>query len=325
MTRIGILLVALLVVLPVHAEIVDQVLASVDTEPILLSDVLMEIGPEIATMRQNASSAEEFNQMMEARIRETLEQSIDSRILLREAQLAGLEIDQSEVDRRINRFKTSYPSIEEYIADLERAGVTETEMRDRFVKQQMARSMANIKMTQFEEEVVISESEVAQYFYDHEDEFASQERARCRQIFVPKTGDPAQDDINRARLGELIADLEAGADFAELAIEHSQGPAAADGGAMGWITRSTGEFEGDLIPELEAALFELKPGESTGVIETAGGFHILKMTEYKASGNATLDEVRKVIGPILRNEAAAERFENWLAELRKRSRVQIFY
>jgi len=40
---------------------------------------------------------------------------------------------------------------------------------------------------------------------------------------------------------------------------------------------------------LEQALFELEPGQFTDVIETAGGFHILKMVEYKAAGNATLD------------------------------------
>ena len=183
------LLSAILIAVPVRAEIVDQVLASVDVEVILLSDVLMEIGPEINVMREQARSAEEFRSMMDARIRETMEQSIDSHILLRESLLAGLTIDEAEADRRIEAFKDSYPSIEEYLADLERAGVTESEMRERFLKQQKARSMASIKMREFEEQVVVSESDVAQYYYDNIDDFVKQERARTRQIFMPKTID----------------------------------------------------------------------------------------------------------------------------------------
>ena len=319
------LLVAFVVGVSAYAETVDQVLASVDTEVILLSDVLMEIGPEINTLREQASNAEEFQMLMDGRIRETLEQSIDSRILLREGLLAGLTIDESEAVRRIDKFKKSYPSIEDYLKDLDRAGITETEMRDRFIKQQKLRSMAAIEMREFEGEVVISESEVAQYFFDHQDEFAQQERARCRQIFMPKTANEQENAIARARLGELIAELEAGADFADLAIRYSSGPAANDGGAMGWIVRSGPDIEGDLIPVLEDAVFSLKQGEFTDVIETDGGFHILKVDEYMEAGGATLDEVRKDIGPILRAEAAAVRFEKWLAELRKRSRVQVFY
>lgn len=315
----------MLVALPVPAEIVDQVLASVDTEAILLSDVLMEIGPEIPSMREQARNAEEFQAMMDARIRETLQQSIDSRILLREALLAGLTIDDGAADRRIEKFKASYPSIEEYIRDLEKAGITETEMRERFLKQQKARSMASIKMRDFEEEVVVSESEVAQYYYDHVEEFSQQERARCRQIFIPKTSDAQENAVARARLSELIAELEAGAEFADLAFRYSKGPAATDGGAMGWIVRSGPDVEGDLILSLETAVFELKPGEFTDVIETEGGFHILQVDEYMEAGGATLDEVRKDIGPLLRSEAAALLFEKWMVELRKRSRVQVFY
>jgi parvulin-like peptidyl-prolyl isomerase len=320
-----VVIIALFCAVSAKAEIVDQVLASVDVEVILLSDVLMEIGPEMGAIRDQARNAQEFQALMDARIRETLTQSIDSHVLLREALLAGLTIDDAEVERRIEKFKDSYPSIEDYINDLERAGVTETEMRERFLKQQMARSMGAIKMQEYREAVVVSESEVAQYYYDHAEEFSEQERARCRQIFMPKSADDQENAISRARLNELIAELEAGAEFADLAIRYSKGPAATDGGAMGWIVRSGPDVEGDLIPTLETAVFELKAGEFTEVIETDGGFHILQVDEYLESGDATLDEVRKEIGPRLREEAAALRFEKWLGELRKRSRVQIFF
>jgi len=328
MTRLNTMIVVMLALfgtVSAKAEIVDQVLASVDVEVILLSDVLMEIGPELNAIRDQAQNAEEFQAIMNTRIRETLEQSIDTHVLLREALMAGMTIEDSAVEKRFEKFKDSYPTIEDYIRDIERAGITETEMRNRIRKQLMAQSMGSYKMGEFREAVVVSESEVAQYYYDHADEFSQQERARCRQIFMPKSADDQENAIARARLDELIAELEAGAEFSDLAIRYSKGPAATDGGAMGWIVRSGPDVEGDLIPALETAVFELNAGEFTEVIETEGGFHLLQVDEYLESGEATLDEVRKDIGPRLRDEAAALRFEKWLGELRKRSRVQVFF
>ena len=68
----------------------------------------------------------------------------------------------------------------------------------------------------------------------------------------------------------LVADLEAGKEFAELAKVHSNGPSAPKGGLLGSFTR------GQMVPEFDKAVFALKPDEVSDIVETPFGFHIIK-------------------------------------------------
>jgi foldase protein PrsA len=61
------------------------------------------------------------------------------------------------------------------------------------------------------------------------------------------------------------------------------------------------------------------------VLESSGGFHILRVNEHQEAGQATLDDVRKDIEPRLRAEAAMLQYRNWVQELRNKSRVRVFY
>ncbi len=75
---------------------------------------------------------------------------------------------------------------------------------------------------------------------------------------------------------KLLADIKAGADFAELAEEHSADPGSAvQGGDLGWFTK------GRMVPEFENAAFAVKPGEVTEVIETSFGCHIIKVEDRR--------------------------------------------
>lgn len=75
---------------------------------------------------------------------------------------------------------------------------------------------------------------------------------------------------------KLLADIKAGADFAQLAEEHSADPGSAvQGGDLGWFSR------GRMMPEFENAAFAVKPGEVTEVIETSFGSHIIKVEERR--------------------------------------------
>ncbi|MDP7605569.1 MAG: peptidylprolyl isomerase [SAR324 cluster bacterium] len=69
---------------------------------------------------------------------------------------------------------------------------------------------------------------------------------------------------------QILKDLKRGKDFAELAREHSDGPSGPKGGDLGRFTR------GQMVPEFDQAVFNLKPGEVSGVVETQFGYHIIK-------------------------------------------------
>ncbi|MFZ5481694.1 MAG: peptidylprolyl isomerase [Myxococcota bacterium] len=77
----------------------------------------------------------------------------------------------------------------------------------------------------------------------------------------------------RARAEEAVAKIKAGTDWAEVVRAYSDGPLKEDGGDLGWFGRN------QLAPQLDAAAFELAPGDVSGIVETPRGFHVMKRIE----------------------------------------------
>jgi peptidyl-prolyl cis-trans isomerase C len=84
----------------------------------------------------------------------------------------------------------------------------------------------------------------------------------------------------------LIDELAEGADFAELAAEHSIGPSGPNGGELGWFTA------GMMVPEFENAVFGLEPGEVSVPVQTQFGWHVIVLNDARAQEPPAIDEVR---------------------------------
>lgn len=301
---------------PALAALVDRTLATVDKEVILQSDVMSEIAPDLNALRSQASG-DEFERRAQELLEKGLNQAVEEKILVREAKLAGIAVTDEDIEKQLETIKARYESNDAFLKDLELYGETMSDVRDDVRNRLLALRMSSRKMQELSRQVSVSESEVAQYYEDHRDEFTRPERVRVRQIFLPIA--PGEKlDVVRARVEQLRDEILAGADFGELAKAHSQGPAAQDGGLVGWVAK------GDLVEPLDRAAFALQPGEMSNAIETPNGVHLIKVEEREGAGQATLDDVRTKIEPLLRDQAAQQRYQKWMDELRKRSRVQIF-
>lgn len=308
---------ALGAVFSAHGGTVDEIMATVDKEAILRSDVLEEIGPLLRDMRQSMAP-EAFEAEADKVMREALDKAIENKILFREATAAGAKIEDKDVEERLDKVRSQYKTAEEFNKVVAESGETMSDFRERLRKQILAISFGVAKHRQFEKDAVVSESEISQYYQDHQSEWSRPERVKARRIFLQAPKDAAVRDKAKAQLAALKDELGLGADFGELAKQHSQGPEAADGGLMGWVSR------GDLVGDLDAALFALAPGSTSDVLETEFGVLILKVEEKQEAGSAPYDEVRNEIEPILRRKYADERFSTWMAELRKKSLVREF-
>lgn len=106
----------------------------------------------------------------------------------------------------------------------------------------------------------------------------------------------------------IASELESGADFAALAKEKSTGPSGPNGGALGWFEK------GMMVPEFEAAVMALEPGQISDPVKTQFGWHVVKLNETRAKAPPAFDDVREELAGELRQKAVAERVDALVAE-----------
>lgn len=106
----------------------------------------------------------------------------------------------------------------------------------------------------------------------------------------------------------MLTALEEGADFAELAAEHSIGPSGPNGGALGWFT------EGMMVPEFEAAVMALEPGAVSAPVQTQFGWHVVLLNDTREQAAPTLEDVRAELEESIRRARVDARLEALTAE-----------
>ncbi len=154
----------------------------------------------------------------------------------------------------------------------------------------------------------VDPAEVRKYYDSNRRQFEVRESRQAAHIFVSAEAAAGADARQkaRARAEELHNQLQkAPGSFAELAKTRSEDPgSAANGGDLGYI--DPGSMKD--VPEFEAALYKLKPGEISAPVETRLGFHIIRLTAVRPGQSKSLEEVRPQIEQELRKQLAARRF-----------------
>jgi peptidyl-prolyl cis-trans isomerase D len=156
-----------------------------------------------------------------------------------------------------------------------------------------AEEQVNVKFIKVNPADLVTSEEVEAYYEENQKEFTTPETVKARHILkkFPDSATEEQKTETKATAEELLktvnAELAAGADFAELAEKHSEGPSAAQGGALRGRNPKLppGDYfaRGDMVKPFEEAAFDtLSPGEVSGLVETVYGYHIIKLEEKKA-------------------------------------------
>jgi hypothetical protein len=144
-------------------------------------------------------------------------------------------------------------------------------------------------------------------------------RLRHILLALPKTATPDEVQAVTEKAADLYKRIAAGADFAELAREFSQGAGQADGGEIGWVNR------GKLIGGIEEVAFEkLSVGQVSTPFRTSMGVHIVKLEAREVGAVLPLSTVAPRIKEELQAKALEERFLKWLkGDLRRKHRVDV--
>ncbi|HKK47600.1 MAG TPA: peptidylprolyl isomerase [Alkalispirochaeta sp.] len=296
-------------------------------EPIQVSEAVARVNGELVSReefdsvvesniaRYEAQRGEAFDEQQLPQLeRQVLDGLITRTVLEQESDRLDITVSDERFAETLDQFKQQFPDEQGYQTALEQQGFTEaefeTELRRQMVIEELIRS-------QVYDQVTVSEEDMQEFYDNNPQYFQQQDQVAARHIIFTTDG---VEEGERAALQEELAgireEIVEGADFAEMAREHSQGPTAANGGDLGTFGR------GQMVPEFENAAFELEVGEISPVIETQFGYHILQVTERVPAQTQSYDEAQERIRQFLTEDARNSGAQSYVEELRADADVE---
>jgi peptidyl-prolyl cis-trans isomerase C len=234
---------------------------------------------------------------------EFLNRLIERKMLIKEAQRRRFKVGVPEILQRIETMKTEQgKDMKEALSamgvDFEKfkSDIWEDLMIEKLVKREVDRPAS------------VSAAEVRRYYQEHAQEFERPEQVRVRQI-VLTTEQEAQ---------QVLEQVHAGADFAGLARQRSTAPEAETGGDLGYFAM------GDMPGEFNV-VFGLPRGGVSGVVKSPYGFHLFKLEDKRKARTLSLEETSKDIAEKIRQQKQDARYQQWLRELRSRTKFVVNY
>jgi peptidyl-prolyl cis-trans isomerase D len=154
----------------------------------------------------------------------------------------------------------------------------------------------------------VTPQELEDYYHQHRDEFMVAEQVNVRHILIktPPAGadgkvDAKATDASRQKAEDLLKQLKAGGNFADLAKKNSEDTSTAkNGGSLGWVGK------GRTDPEFEKAAFSLPKGGMSGVVQSSFGFHIIQVDDKQDAHLKPLAEVKDQIEPIIKQQKSSQ-------------------
>ncbi|MDD5217203.1 MAG: peptidylprolyl isomerase [Candidatus Omnitrophica bacterium] len=303
--------------LAADAQLLDRVVAVVNDDAITQSELDVLMRPIYEQLRQEFQGEELFRRMVEVR-RKLLNQIIEDRLVYQAAKAENIEADEAEINEMMTEFRNRFKSDEEMDGALKEQGLNRESIRDRLRRQSIVRTLHDREVRS---KVVVSPVEVEEYYKTHPEDFTEKEQIRIRSITIKKSDEARAKGLKDEKAWEQIQALRKrilkGEDFGELAARYSEDVHASEGGIGGWVDR------GEMIPAIDEAIFKLKNGEVSEVIETAMGYHIFKVEETKEGHHLTLEESREKIFGYLFHQKSQARFNEWMKELKKDAYISV--
>lgn len=169
--------------------------------------------------------------------------------------------------------------------------------------------------------VKVSDAELRAYYQEHAKDFVMPEQAIVRHIFIgiADAADSQAKTAARSKAEGVLERLKKGEDFAAVAAEASEDTESAkEGGLLGAITPGQTNSE-----EFEKAVFALKAGEMSGLVESPFGYHIVKVDERKEKRALPFDEVKDALRTKLQEEAEQRKLREFVDEVAKQAELEL--
>jgi peptidyl-prolyl cis-trans isomerase SurA len=322
-------------------QVVEEIVARVNNQIITKSEFARskdQLRDEVK--QQDANNADK---VYGDREKDVLRDLIDQQLLLEKGKDLGISAD-TDLIKQLDQMRKDMKldSMEALEKEAEKQGISWEDFKQTQKNQIITRKVIGEEVGGH---LAISKEEEQKFYDDHKDEMQHAEFIRLSEILItPKAITPAPDpNANNSgssaqtpldetakqaadadalcaaetKAKDLLKQLRDGAAFEDIAKKYSDGPSAADGGALGTFER------GKLAKELEDRTFAMKAGEITDVIRVKQGYAILKVDDHQMAGVPAMKDVLPRIQDALYYQKLQPALRAYLTKLREEAYIKI--
>ncbi len=309
--------------------VIEEIVARVNNAIVTRGDLQRAKTQTLQELKQQMPEAQATAQFANSE-KDVLRDLIDRELILQKAQDLGLSAD-TEVIKRLDDIRKQMKL--DTMEDMEKAAAAQGISYEDF-KQNIKNEILYRKVVQQEVggHLTITPDEEKQFYEAHKKELDRPEAVRLSEILIStepkvvKDADGKEQRVERtpeeiaaaeAKAKDVLAQLNKGAKFDDLAKKYSDGPTAAQGGDLDYFER------GKLNKSLEDVAFALKPGAHSDIIQTQQGFLIMQVTDHVQAGIPPLKDVEGQVQQAIYMEKLQPELRKYLTKLREDAYIDI--
>ena len=276
------LMLGLAVSLTAQAKVavLDRVVAVVNDDIVLQSELNQRTTSIYRSIQQSGTQPPP----LEVLKKQVLERLISERIQLNMGFNAGVRISDREIDQTIARLAAGNNlSAEQYMQQIIASGESISDLRENIANEII---IMQVQQGSVMRGIHISEQELNNFLNSEEGKLMTSSEVKLGQILISAPSSASTDtiDVSQQKLNDIIAQINQGEDFKQLAIANSDDQSALEGGDLGWRKQSQ-------LPSLFTdAIVNLKAGEISKPLRSGAGFHVLKLYDRKGGGEQLIQQ-----------------------------------
>jgi len=244
------------------------------------------------------------------------------KLLEKYAEENNITVSSQEVDEQVESLISTYDSEKDFESALKSMGIDRGFLED-YLKSQIISNKIYEEVTA---DVEVTDQEVKQYYNDNKEKFLVPAQVKASHILAlfPWVEDGSEEtkegrDEALDKIKMIEAKLENGEDFEELARQYSDDQSTAEnGGDLGYVS------EGQMVEEFDKALFLLDEGETSKIVETVYGFHIIKAFDRKEEYYQDFEEIEEDLKTYLLDSYKSQEWINFVYLLIEKVNIEYF-
>lgn len=286
-----------------YSAVVDKILATVNGEPVTLSELERLLQP-VYKQYEQIYKGDELEQYKADARDQLLEQLIENKLILQKAKKDGIEIKESAMEEELADIRDKFGSMDDFKAALEKEGMTLEQYKKDLAEQLTIKAMIERELVN---KAKVRPEEIESYYNGSKGEFIRPELVRLGHILIKG------DRKDREQLiQDIYKQLTEGKDFSQLAEKYS------DAEDLGFIPVD------QLKPELKELVESLKVGEYSKIIKTDIGWHIIRIVDKKPPETITLSAAWDDIENKIFMKKLNREHKKWVEILRQKAHIEVY-